>query len=121
MIEDYALTGRKKQLMLWLVAQQPEHFTASPIGNSLIAQCRTKIIFPGTDYDEPSLLSLNITPAAVRMLKTDMTLGKARRFLLWRAGAPTVCEFDLTGLPQLSLLAPPSPEYYRLHDIKRAA
>ena len=33
MIDDYTLTGRKKELMCWLVAQQPEHFTDTEMGH----------------------------------------------------------------------------------------
>ena len=34
-----------------------------------------------------------------------MTLGNGRRFLLWRSAESVICEFDLTGLPQLSVLS----------------
>jgi type IV secretory pathway VirB4 component len=104
MIEDYTLTGRKKELMCWLVAQQPEHFTGTAMGMSLVAQMRTKIVFPDSNHSADALRKLEISDPAIRMLKTDMTLGKARRFLLWRQ-EPVVCEFDLSELPQLPLLA----------------
>ena len=104
MIEDYTLTGRKKELMCWLVAQQPEHFTGTAMGMSLVAQMRTKIVFPDSNHSADALRRLEISDPAIRMLKTDMTLGKARRFLLWRQ-EPVVCEFDLSELPQLPLLA----------------
>jgi type IV secretory pathway VirB4 component len=72
---------------------------------SLVAQMRTKIIFPGADYSDAELRKLQLSAAAIRMLKTNMTIGKGRRFLLWRSGSPAICEFDLSSLPQLPLLA----------------
>jgi type IV secretion system protein VirB4 len=105
MIEDYTLTGRKKELMCWLVAQQPEHFTESAIGMSLIAQMRTKYIFPDANFRESSLLKLELSKAAIRQLKEDMTLGNGRRVLIWRPNAPVIAELDLTGLQQLPILS----------------
>jgi type IV secretion system protein VirB4 len=105
MIDDYTLTGRKKELMCWLVAQQPTHFTDSDIGMSLVAQCRTKIIFPDPNYDDDDLRKLKLSEPAIRQIRQDMTIGNARRFLLWRPGEPVIVEFDLTGLPQLSVLS----------------
>ena len=98
MIDNFTLTGRKKELMCWLVAQQPEHFTDSPIGMSLVAQCRTKVIFPDANYDDDNLRKLKLSEPAIRQIKTDMTMGKGRRFLLWRNEEPVICEYDLTGL-----------------------
>jgi type IV secretion system protein VirB4 len=106
MIEDYSLTGRKKELMLWLLAQQPEHHTDTAMGMSLVQQMRTKFIFPDASLDADTLQNkLKVSAAAVRMLKTEMTLGNARRFLLWRPNAPAICEFDLGALEQLSILS----------------
>lgn len=105
MIEDFTLTGRKKELACFLVAQQPEHFTDSDIGRSLVSQMRTKFLFPDANGSEEGYASLQIPAPAIRQLKGDMTLGNGRRFLIWRAGAPAICEFDLSGLPQLPILS----------------
>jgi type IV secretory pathway VirB4 component len=105
MIDDYTLTGRKKELMCWLVAQQPEHFTDTEMGMSLVAQMRTKIIFPDANLNEDGLRKMKLSEPAIRQLKTDMTMGNARRFLLWRSAEPVIVEFDLTGLPQLPILS----------------
>ena len=105
MIDDYTLTGRKKELMCWLVAQQPTHFTDSDIGMSLVAQCRTKIIFPDANYDDDDLRKLKLSEPAIRQIRQDMTVGSGRRFLLWRSHEPVIIEFDLAGLPQLSILS----------------
>ena len=48
---------------------------------------------------------MKLSEPAIRQLKTDMTMGNARRFLLWRSAEPVIVEFDLTGLPQLPILS----------------
>jgi type IV secretion system protein VirB4 len=105
MIDDYTLTGRKKELMVWLIAQQAEHFTDSAMGMSLVQQMRTKFIFPDASHDADNLAKLKLTQAAIRQLKEDMTLGTGRRFLLWRPSAPAICEFDLSALKALPILS----------------
>ncbi len=105
LIDDWTITGRKKELMCWLAAQQPEHFTDSDIGMSLVAQCRTKIIFPDANYSAANLAKLELSEPAIRMLKGPLTMGNSRRFLLWRPAGPVVCEFDLSALPQLPILS----------------
>ena len=106
LIEDVTLTGRKQNMAAFLVAQQAEHFCDSPLGLSLVQQMRTKFIFPDASHDPETLIDrMKISPAAVRMLKGEMTLGKARRFLLWRPHAPAICEFDLSGVEQLPILS----------------
>lgn len=105
LIDDWTITGRKKELACWLAAQQPEHFTDSDIGMSLVAQARTKIIFPDANYDADNLRKLKLSEPAIRQLRGQMTMGKGRRFLLWRNDAATICEFDLTDLPQLPILS----------------
>lgn len=105
MIEDWTLTGRKKELMAVLVAQQPEHFTDTAMGMSLVQQMRTKFIFPDANLDEENLLKMKLSKAAIKQLKEDMTLGNSRRFLLWRPNAPAICEFDLSNLQELPILS----------------
>ena len=51
MIEDFALTLRKKNGMLWLAAQSPDHITRSTVGRSLAAQAQTIFAFPSNDAD----------------------------------------------------------------------
>lgn len=120
MIEDYTLTGRKKELMCWLVAQQPEHFTGTAMGMSLVQQMRTKFIFPDANLDENNLKQLKLSPAAIKQLKEDMTLGNGRRFLLWRQNEPAIVEFDLSDLPQLPILSG-RPRTIRLMEMARQA
>jgi type IV secretion system protein VirB4 len=105
LIDDWTITGRKKELVCWLAAQQPEHFTDSPIGMSLVAQARTKIIFPDANYDADNLRKIKLSEPAIRQLRGPMTLGNARRFLFWRQGEETICEFDLSSMPLLPILS----------------
>jgi type IV secretion system protein VirB4 len=105
-IDDITLTGRKFETKLCLMFQQPEHVTRDALGPSIVAQMRTKFIFPGADYKAAELQELGLTPAAIRMVKGEMTLGKGRRFLEWRGqGRSAVCEFDLSGMDELHMLA----------------
>ena len=89
------------------------------MGMSLVQQMRTKFIFPDANLDVGTLRDkLKVSPAAVRMLKTDMTLGNARRFLLWRPNAPAICEFDLSDLVQLPILSGRSSTVGLMETIK---
>ena len=119
MIDDYTLTGRKKELMCWLVAQQPTHFTDSDIGMSLVAQCRTKIIFPDANYDDDDLRKLKLSEPAIRPDQAghDDRQGSPNSCCGGRRTGD--CEFDLTGLPQLSILSG-RPGTIRLMDRIRA-
>ena len=99
MLEDFALTGRKKELALFIAAQEPAHFLATGVGRSLISQCFTKIIFPNQSAKHEDYVDgLKLTPAAFRQVRGDMTMGAARRFLLWRENSAVVCDFDLSGM-----------------------
>ena len=62
---------------------------------SLVAQMRTKIIFPDANLNEDGLRKMKLSEPAIHQLKTDMTMGNSRRFLLWRAAEPVIVEFDL--------------------------
>ncbi len=100
MLEDFALTGRKKELMLVTAAQEPSHFLATAVGRSLISQSLTKIIFPNPNATEADYIGgLKLTPAAYRQVKGDMTMGNSRRFLMWRENSSVICEFDLSSMP----------------------
>jgi type IV secretion system protein VirB4 len=104
-IEDVTLTGRKKELMAWLIGQQPEHFLDTKMGLALVQQMRTKFIFPDANLDPETLLKLKLSPASIKQLREDMTLGKGRRFLLWRPIAPAIVEFDLSDMPELPVFS----------------
>lgn len=106
-IEDFALTGRKNDLMAWMAAQEPSHFLDHPRGRSIIGQAATKICFPDASADiEAYVTGLKLSRAAAEQIKTGMNIGTGRRFLLWRDEAPAVCDFDLSTMPdELAILS----------------
>ena len=118
-IEDLNLTGRKKEVWPCLVFQEAAHAVDTDVGKALVAQMRSKYIFPDASHNEQALRELQMSPAAIRMLKGDMTIGNARRFLLWRNGEPVICEFDLSKLPQLRILSGRPQTIILWEDIKR--
>jgi type IV secretion system protein VirB4 len=106
LIDDYSLTGRKKELLLIMAAQQPEHFLTHRIGSSLVSQCMNKIAFPDGALSHDDLRKLGLSQSAIEQLTGEMMLGNARRFLLWREGESVVLDFDLSALPDyLSVLS----------------
>ncbi len=100
-LEDLSLTGRKKELLLALAAQEPEHLLSHPVGPSLVSQAVTTIIFPNARARRPDYVDqLGLTEAEFEQVRGDMLLGNARRFLVKREGGSVICEFDLSALPQ---------------------
>lgn len=105
-IEDFALTGRKKELVLMLAAQKPSHILERPMGKSIMAQVPTDFIFPdsGVKLPEYGSAGLGCTPAEFDFIKDlqTVTTNKAsqtkRRVLIRRHGASVVVEFDLSGM-----------------------
>lgn len=99
-IDKFLLTVRKNNGMLILGTQQPEHVLESPIGNSLVAQCQTKILFPSPTADRKAYIEgLKCTEGEYRAVREDMLTGH-RRFLLKREGGSVICEFDLSSMPE---------------------
>lgn len=100
MIEDYALTGRKNELMIVLIAQQPEHILDTPIGLSLMSQCRTKIMFPNKAADRQTYVDrVRVSAQAYEQLSHGMFAGGGRRFLIWRGeDESAICDFDLSAM-----------------------
>jgi type IV secretion system protein VirB4 len=98
-IDNFLLTVRKNNGMLILGTQQPEHVLNSPLGNSLVAQCQTKILFPSPTADRDAYIGgLKCTEGEYRAVREDM-LGGKRRFLLKRESGSVICEFDLSDMP----------------------
>jgi type IV secretion system protein VirB4 len=98
-IDNFLLTVRKNNGMLILGTQQPEHVLNSPLGNSLVAQCQTKILFPSPTADRDAYIGgLKCTEGEYRAVREDMLVGK-RRFLLKRESGSVICEFDLSDMP----------------------
>lgn len=105
--DDINLTGRKMEIVMGLLAQQPEHHTGTAIGMALVSQMRTKFIYPDPSLDIDTLKNkLKLSKSAIRLLKGSMTLNGGHRFLLWRPEAESaVIEFDLSELPELPILS----------------
>lgn len=104
-IDDLTHTGRKKEVIPWLIFQQASHAIESKVGKTLVSQMRSKYIFPDASHDVEALQDMHLSPAAIRMLRSDMTIGNARRFLLWRPEEPVICEFDLSKMRHLGILS----------------
>ena len=75
-IDKFLLTVRKNNGMLILGTQQPEHVLKSPMGNSLVAQCQTKILFPSPTADRKAYIDgLKCTEGEYRAVREDMLAG----------------------------------------------
>jgi type IV secretion system protein VirB4 len=114
MIEDFALTGRKKEMILILAAQKPNHILdhrdalgqPSGLGKSILAQCPTNFLFPDQSarWEEYGSQGLGCTPAEFRFLKdlqtvtTNRDSQTKRRVMIRRHGASVVAEFDISGM-----------------------
>jgi type IV secretion system protein VirB4 len=106
MLEDFALTGRKKELILVLAAQKPAHILDRPMGRSIMAQVATGFLFPDprASWAEYGSAGLGCTPAEFRYLKdlqtvTNNTQSRTKRqVMIRREAGSVVVEFDLTGM-----------------------
>jgi type IV secretion system protein VirB4 len=113
-IEDFALTGRKKELVLVLAAQKPGHILDQPLGRSIMAQVATGFLFPDprASWAEYGADGLGCTPAEFRYLKdlrtvTNNTQSRAKRqVMIRREAGSVVVEFDITGMDdEIAILA----------------
>lgn len=114
MIEDFALTGRKKELALVMAAQKPAHILdhrdasgqSSGLGRSIMAQCATNFLFPDPQaaWGEYGSQGLGCTPAEFRFLKDLQTVTSnkesrvKRQVMIRREAGSVVVEFDLSGM-----------------------
>jgi type IV secretion system protein VirB4 len=107
-MEDFALTGRKKELVLFLAAQQPGHLLERPMGRSILAQVQTDFALPDTkaEWKDYGKEGRGYTPAEFRFVKARRsdtanvnaeTRGK-RQVMIRRDGESVVVQFDLTGM-----------------------
>jgi type IV secretion system protein VirB4 len=98
--EDFLLTGRKFGLAMVLATQQPEHILDHPIGPSVVAQCRQRILFRNPDAKEgPYRDGLGCTAGEFRAVSEDMLVGP-RSLLVKRHVGSVLCRFDLSDLPE---------------------
>jgi type IV secretion system protein VirB4 len=106
MLEDFALTGRKKELILVLAAQKPGHILEQSGGRSIMAQVATGFLFPDprASWKEYGTEGLGCTPAEYRFLKDLQTVTNnkdsrvKRQVMIRREAGSVVVEFDLTGM-----------------------
>lgn len=106
MLEDFALTGRKKELMMVLAGQKPAHIQKHALGGSIMAQIATNFLFPDprARWAEYGTDGLGCTPAEFRYLKELKTVTNnkdtraKRQVMIRREAGSVVVEFDLTGM-----------------------
>ena len=99
MIEDFALTLRKKNGMLWLAAQQPEHITESAVGASLASQAQTVFAFPSRDADPAQFIDqLGFTRPMYRALTEEMPTLSYRSVMMKRDSGSAILRVELTDM-----------------------
>jgi type IV secretion system protein VirB4 len=116
--EDFALTGRKKNWSLDIATQQPEHLLDHPIGPSLVAQCKTRLLYRNPDAREaPYIDGLGCTVREFRAVSSDMLAGP-HSVLIKREDRSVLCRFDLSGLPQhIAILSGTERSIRMLHEV----
>jgi type IV secretion system protein VirB4 len=107
-MEDLALTGRKKELVLMLAAQQPGHLLERPYGRSILAQVLTDFALPDTkaEWKDYGREGRGYTQAEYRFIKARQSTTtnvnaetrSKRQVLIRRDGESVVVQFDLTGM-----------------------
>lgn len=97
LIDEELRTIRKKEGVPILATQGPAEVMASIIGPSIREQTPTKIAFPSEGASWEEYQWLGFTGPEFRQVQQEMTVG-TKRFLIHRAGASVVCEFDLSPI-----------------------
>lgn len=97
--EDFALTGRKLEMMIWLAAQYPEHILNNPDGPSLVAQCANVIAYPSKQADRATYMKrLGFTAAEFRQVTEEMPAAPERSFLIKRETGSVVVRWGLDAM-----------------------
>jgi len=122
MFEDLALTGRKKNVALWLVTQQPEHILSHPMGSSLLSQIPTRFLFRNERADRAAYCGggrfgdgMHCTPQEFQQVREGMAVGPWS-VLVQRPNFSTVCRFDLGCMPEDVAVLSGNPRTVRLWD-----
>lgn len=97
MIGDNLSTIRKLNGVVILASQGPAALLDSKIGPIIREQTPTKISFANKDASWDEYAAIGFTPVMFRMVTEDFTVGP-KRFVISRAGASVVCDFDLTPI-----------------------
>lgn len=120
--EDFALTGRKKELMIWLAAQYPEHILNNPDGPSLVAQCPTVIAYPSKKADRATYIKrLGFTAAEFRQVTEEMPVAPERSFLIKRESGSVVVRYGLDDMREFIPVLSGREKSVRVLDEIRAA
>jgi len=120
--EDFALTGRKKEVMIWLAAQYPEHILDNPDGPSLVAQCPTVIAYPSKKADRASYMKrLGFTAAEFRQVTEEMPVAPERSFLIKRESGSVVVRYGLDDMREFIPVLSGREKSVRVLDEIRAA
>jgi type IV secretion system protein VirB4 len=99
MIGDDLATIRKKEGAVILASQGPRALLDSKIGHVIREQTPTKISFANKDAVWEDYEEIGFSPVMFRMVTEDFTRGR-KRFVISRAGASVVCDFDLTAIKE---------------------
>jgi type IV secretion system protein VirB4 len=127
--EDFALTGRKKNASLDIATQQPEHILDHAIGASLVAQCRTRLLYRNPDASEDAYRGrpdpttgertggLGCSARVFRAVAHDMLAGP-HSMVIERERVATLVRFDLSALPQhIAVLSGRESSVHILHEV----
>jgi len=71
MLKDWLLVMRKKNAMVLMLTQLPEHITESAAGDAIISGTPTKIIFQNPKAVVENFVKLGLTDAEAAMIKAD--------------------------------------------------
>lgn len=119
---DFLLTGRKNNVMVWVLIQQPESLLKHRIGPAILSQCRTRKLFKnelanheaycgGGEYGD----GLHCTPQEYRQISATMTVGRWS-VLIQRPGKSVLCRFDLSSMPEDIAILSGTPDSVRHWD-----
>ena len=99
MLKDWALTLRKKNVVLVLMTQRVDHLRQSAAGGSIRESCVTTMIYPNSRFTLEEVSDLNLTDAEAAFATSSMA---GSRFALIQSGdTSTVVDMDLSALGSL--------------------
>ncbi|ABI93318.1 hypothetical protein CEP88_00210 (plasmid) [Roseobacter denitrificans] len=103
MLKDWALTLRKKNVVLMLMTQRVDHLVNSAAGGSILESCVTTLVYPNSRYTLDEVAPLNFTDAEAAFVTSSA--GGQRLALIRNGDVSTVVNMDLGALgPLLKVL-----------------
>lgn len=117
--QDGLKTYRKRNALMMFGTQSPADAFKSPISETIIEQCATKILLPNPNAAEEHYIGgLNLTRSEFRLIKTELS-PESRRFLVKQGHDSVVVELDLGGLDdELAILSGRSSTVALLDQIR---